>query len=80
VLAQNLDTEELEALAMCFDNIRLMRQANSEMVENNDDTALGDQFDDVLSSMIANLTDQLKDLESADERGRIVISGKRDLM
>ena len=50
------------------------------MVENNDDTALGDQFDDVLSSMIANLTDQLKDLESADERGRIVISGKRDLM
>lgn len=25
ILAQNLDTEELESLAMCFDNIRLMR-------------------------------------------------------
>ena len=41
ILAQNLDTEELETLAMCYDNIRMMRQSNSKMV-NNDDTALGD--------------------------------------
>ena len=41
ILAQNLDTEELETLAMCYDNIRMMRQSNSNMVEN-DDTALGD--------------------------------------
>ena len=41
ILAQNLDTEELESLAMCFDNIRLMRQQNENMIEN-DDTALGD--------------------------------------
>ena len=41
ILAQNLDTDELESLAMCFDNIRLMRNSNEVMVEN-DDTALGD--------------------------------------
>ena len=80
VLAQNLDTEELESLAMCFDNIRLMRQSNQAMVEDNDDTALGDQFDEVLSNMIANLTEQLKEEDSAVNRGKIVISGKRDLM
>jgi len=42
ILAQNLDTEELESLAMCFDNIRLMRQQNEAMASCNDDTALGD--------------------------------------
>lgn len=57
ILAQNLDTEELEALAMCFDNIRLMRQSSQAMIDNNDDTALGDQFDEVLTMMIAGLTD-----------------------
>ena len=53
ILAQNLDTEELEALAMCFDNIRKMRGENQAMVEYNDDTALGDQFDEVLTMMIS---------------------------
>ena len=61
VLSQNIDTQELESLAMCFDNIRLMRQSNSAMTEINDDTALGDQFDEVLSTMITTLTEQLKD-------------------
>ena len=59
ILAQNLDTEELESLAMCFDNIRMMRNSNENM-QDNDDTALGDQFDEVLTQMIAMLTDQLK--------------------
>ena len=45
---------------MCFDNIRMMRQSNQGMVDNNDDTALGDQFDEVLTMMISNLTEQLK--------------------
>ena len=63
ILAQNLDTDELESLAMCFDNIRLMRNSNELMVEN-DDTALGDQFDEVLTSMIANLTETLRQTES----------------
>ena len=48
-----MDTEELEALAMCFDNIRKMRGENQAMVEYNDDTALGDQFDEVLTMMIS---------------------------
>jgi len=65
---------------MCFDNIRMMRQSNPAMADSNDDTALGDQFDEVLTLMISNLTEQLKTLESASERGRAVISGKRDLM
>ena len=80
ILAQNLEHEELEALAMCFDNIRLMRQSSNAMVENNDDTALGDQFDEVLTGMIASLTEQLEGMESREERGRVVIAGKRDLM
>ena len=42
ILSQNLEHEELEALAMCFDNIRLMRQTCSSMADANDDTALGD--------------------------------------
>ena len=79
ILAQNLDTEELESLAMCFDNIRLMRSGNENM-QDNDDTALGDQFDEVLTMMIAKLTDDLKGCDSDHERMRAVISGKRDLM
>ena len=65
---------------MCFDNIRLMRQQSTEMADANDDTALGDQFDGVLTNMIANLTEQLKNMDSKLERGRAVITGKRDLM
>ena len=41
ILAQYLDTEELEQMAMCFDNIRQMRSLNADMADN-DDTALGD--------------------------------------
>lgn len=58
ILAQHLDTEELEAIAMCFDNIRLMRRSNENMTDN-DDLALGDQFDEVLSNLIATLTENL---------------------
>ena len=50
------------------------------MADANDDTALGDQFDGVLTNMIANLTEQLKSMDSKLERGRAVITGKRDLM
>ena len=55
LLSANLDTDELEAIAMCFDNIRQMRNQNQNMT-NNDDLALGDQFDEVLTVMISNLT------------------------
>lgn len=82
ILAKYLDTEELEQIAMCFDNIRQMRSLNSNMVDN-DDTALGDQFDECLSGMIADLTEQLKDFETSGEKSearKAVISGKRDLM
>lgn len=65
---------------MCFDNIRLMRSSNSAMVDTNDDNALSDQFDETLSTMISNMTEQLQVQENSVERGKIVISGKRDLM
>lgn len=64
---------------MCFDNIRQMRSQNEKMVDN-DDTALGDQFDEMLTMMISNLTDKLKASGSSGERARAVITGKRDMM
>ena len=64
---------------MCFDNIRMMRNSNS-LMNDNDDTALGDQFDEVLTMMIASLTDQLKSTSSESEKSRAVIGGKRDLI
>ena len=79
-MAENLDTEELESLAVCFDNIRLMRKSNDGMIDN-DDSALGDQFDEVLTNMIANLTENLATGEpSAADKGRHVIAGKREIM
>ena len=50
------------------------------MANTNDDTALGDQFDDVLSTLIGTLTEQLQGCSGAVERGKIVINAKRDLM
>lgn len=49
-----------------------MRSLNSDMVDN-DDTALGDQFDEVLTSMIAELTENLKSYDTSNERTRAVI-------
>ena len=46
----------------------------------NDDTALGDQFDEVLSMMISDLTETLKVSSGGGERSKAVISGKRDMM
>ena len=45
LLSEHLNTDELEAIAQCFDNIREMRKRNPKMV-GNDDNALGDQFDE----------------------------------
>lgn len=59
-------------MAMVFDNIRQMRSLNSDMTDN-DDTALGDQFDEVLTSMIADLTENLKSYDTVNERTRAVI-------
>ena len=59
VLAQHLNTEELEAIAVCYDNIRHMRRTNQQMVDN-DDTELGNIFDENLTQMIASLTEELK--------------------
>ena len=36
LLSEHLNTEELETIAQCFDNIREMRRLNPKMVNNND--------------------------------------------
>ena len=56
-----------------------MRNQNENMTDN-DDMALGDQFDEVLTVMIGNLTQQLQESTEAGDRTTAVISGKRDMM
>lgn len=80
LLAKNLDADELEAIAMCFDNIRFMRKENADMAQQNDDAALGDQFDENLTTMITQLTEVIGRVTSKEDRGLAVVSGKRDLM
>jgi len=53
-ISDYLDHDELEAIAMCFDNIRKMR--SEARMPKNDDTLLGDQFDQELTSFINQLT------------------------
>ena len=65
---------------MCFDNIRYMRKENEIMAAQNDDTALGDQFDENLTTMISELAEVMNKVSSEVDRGLAVISGKRDLM
>jgi len=57
---------------MCFDNIRMMRKSNEQMTDN-DDLALGDQFDEILSVMITTLTETLATAESNMDKGKAVI-------
>ena len=80
ILAKNLDSDELEAIAMCFDNIRQMRKENELMAESNDDTALGDLFDENLSTMISQLAEVMQKVSSREDKGLAIMSGKRDLI
>ena len=80
ILAQYLDTEELEQMSMIFDNIRSMRSAHVDFAETNDDAELQDLFDEALGGMIADLTDNLNQYETEAERTKATIAGKRELM
>jgi hypothetical protein len=64
MLAKNLDQDELQAIAMCFDNIRYMRKENQTMAPQNDDSALGDQFDENLTTMITELAEVMNKVGS----------------
>jgi hypothetical protein len=57
LLAEYLDTDELEAIAICFDNIRSIRRDVN--LPGNDDQMLGDQFDQELTVMMADVTAEL---------------------
>ena len=49
----------------------------------NNDLALGDEFDDLLTQVITQLTEDLQLIQKPSqslERGRVVVQGKRDLM
>ena len=50
LLADHMDTEDLEAIAQCFDNIREIRKGAK--LPNNNDNALGEMFDEKLTQMI----------------------------
>jgi len=50
-----LDTAELEAIAICYDNIRLMRRR----LPNNNDFELGQKFDLALRHMMDKLSTEL---------------------
>ena len=65
---------------MCFDNIRQMRKENELMAESNDDTALGDLFDENLSTMISQLAEVMQKVSSREDKGLAIMSGKRDLI
>ena len=50
LLGDHMDTEDLESIAQCFDNIRDLRKETA--FPNNNDNALGDMFDEKLTTMI----------------------------
>ena len=82
MLAEYIDTDELEQIAECFDNIREMRKTNKKMVGNNDEE-LGNQFDEQLTFVITQMTEQLQKASGSNkkiERDKAVIGGKRNLM
>ena len=58
LLSEDINADELEMIAQCFDNIREMRRKNPKMKGNND-LALGDEFDDLLTQVITQLTEDL---------------------
>ena len=75
ILSDDINADELEVIASRFDNIREMRRKNPKM-KGNDDQALGDEFDDLLTQMITSLTEELQQLSKPNqalERGRAVI-------
>ena len=81
ILAEYLDTDELEAIAQCFDNIREMRRSNPKM-ENNNDEELSDLFDNKLTLVIGQMTEELQKVGGTQriERTKAVIDGKRTLL
>ena len=54
LLAEFIDNDELEAIAICFDNIRKIR--NEAHMPHNNDQQLGDLFDQELTNFIHDLT------------------------
>ena len=81
ILAEYLDTDELEAIAQCFDNIREMRKINSKIVGNNDEQ-LSDLFDEKLTKVIGQMTEELQKAGGTQkiERTKAVIEGKKSLI
>jgi hypothetical protein len=71
-----LDTTELEAIAICYDNIRHMRKR----MPTNDDAKLGKLFDNSLRKMMENVTNQLKTATSAESKGLVAVLAKRELL
>jgi hypothetical protein len=76
IIGQHMDTSELEAIAICYDNIRAMRRK----IPNNNDYELGKQFDLALRSMMDRLSNELQRAKSGELKVRASILAKKDLM
>lgn len=75
-IGEHLDTADLENIAICFDNIRHMRRR----LPGNDDYQLGQQFDQSLRQMMEQLSLDLKEAPTQEQKGRAAILAKRDLI
>jgi hypothetical protein len=71
-----LDTSELEAIAICYDAIRLMRRR----LPNNDDAKLGQQFDGALRQMMDQLSADLQKPIPGELKVRASIVAKKELL
>lgn len=79
MINEYVDTEELEAIAMCFDNIRRVRTDNR--FPSNNDNALGDQFDQELNNFMNSLTESVEDKTNSEfDKKKVAIEGKRFMM
>lgn len=71
-----MDTAELEAIAICYDNIRLMRRR----LPNNNDFELGQKFDVALRHMMDKLSAELQNTKTGEMKARAAIVSKQELM
>lgn len=76
LIGQHLDTAELEAIAICYDNIRLMRRR----LPNNNDFELGQKFDLALRHMMDKLSAELQNTKTGEMKARAAIVSKQELM
>ena len=72
IIGQHMDTSELEAIAICYDNIRQMRRK----IPNNNDFELSQKFDQALRTMMDKLSNELQKTKNGELKVRAAILAK----